>query len=286
MHGLDKHMLTVNYRSNAAIVTFSLQAGYESTLTAHSPGLAMHLLDPLPTGVTPPPRWPGGLHWTPEWSVLLEPATSVCCFIYPEGRASQWNLFEADAVAALLWLLHGRLANRPKGEHDPTGAPLPPGGAPYTPAEFFAHAVGVVTPHRAQQGLVVQRLQQVFPGTLVAPTALRDAVDTVERFQGQQRDLIVASFALGDPDVIRDEDEFLLQLNRFNVMASRARAKLIVLVSEEVARHLSADLDTLRGSGLLKAFVASYCRSPRPMTLGYRDAGAVRPVAGVFRHRP
>jgi DNA replication ATP-dependent helicase/nuclease Dna2 len=286
MHGLDKHMLTVNYRSNAAIVTFSLQAGYESTLTAHSPGLAMHLLDPLPTGVTPPPGWPGGLHWTPEWSVLLEPATPVCCFIYPEGRASQWNLFEADAVAALLWLLHGRLANRPKGEQDPTGAPLPPGGASYTPAEFFAHAVGVVTPHRAQQGLVVQRLQQVFPGTLVAPTALRDAVDTVERFQGQQRDLIVASFALGDPDVIRDEDEFLLQLNRFNVMASRARAKLIVLVSEEVARHLSADLDTLRGSGLLKAFVASYCRSPRPMTLGYRDAGAVRPVAGVFRHRP
>jgi len=33
--------------------------------------------------------------------------------------------------------------------------------------------------------------------------------------------VIIASFALGDPDAIQDEDEFLMSLNRFNVMASR-----------------------------------------------------------------
>jgi hypothetical protein len=46
----------------------------------------------------------------------------------------------------------------------------------------------------------------------------------------------------------RDEDEFLMMLNRFNVMASRARSKLIVLVTQEVVDHLSGDLDTLRQS--------------------------------------
>ena len=45
---------------------------------------------------------------------------------------------------------------------------------------------------------------------------------------------MIATFALGDPDAISDEDEFLLSLNRFNVMASRARAKLVVLVSRQV----------------------------------------------------
>jgi DNA replication ATP-dependent helicase/nuclease Dna2 len=286
VHGLDKQMLTVNYRSNATIVGFVLEAGYESTLTAHAPDLTLDLLAPLPADLLPPLGWPAPLHWTPEWSALLDPSQPTSCFVYPEGRASQWNAFEADAVAALLWLLHGRLASRLRGARDPAGTPLPPGVTPYTTAEFFTRAVGVVTPHRAQQGLVVQRLQQVFAPTGIAASVLRGAVDTVERFQGQQRDLMVASFALGDPDVIRDEDEFLLQLNRFNVMASRARAKLVVLVSEEVARHLSGDLHTLRGSGLLKAFVDSFCQTGRPMTLGHLEADRVRLVPGTFKHRP
>jgi DNA replication ATP-dependent helicase Dna2 len=279
-------MLTVNYRSNATIVRFVLEAGYESTLTAHAPELALELLTPLPSSPSPPPGWPSLLYWTPGWSALLDPDQPATCFVYPEGRASQWNAFEADAVAALLWLLHGRLANGLRGARDLTGAPVPAGVSPYTTAEFFTSAVGVVTPHRAQQGLIVQRLQQVFAPTGVAASVLRDAVDTVERFQGQQRDMMVASFALGDPDVIRDEDEFLLQLNRFNVMASRARAKLVVLVTDEVAKHLSGDLDTLRSSGLLKTFVSSFCRTAQPVMLGYLEGSRPRPVPGTLRHRP
>jgi superfamily I DNA and/or RNA helicase len=91
--------------------------------------------------------------------------------------------------------------------------------------EFWRSGIGIVTPHRAQQALIIARLQQVF-GPLGAPNQLiRDAVDTVERFQGQQRDVIIASFALGDQDAIQDEDEFLMSLNRFNVMACQVLCK-------------------------------------------------------------
>jgi superfamily I DNA and/or RNA helicase len=107
----------------------------------------------------------------------------------------------------------------------------------------------------------------------------------VERYQGQERDVIIASFALGDPDAILREDEFLLSLNRFNVLASRARAKLIVLVTQEIVDHLSGDLDTLRESRLLKLFAQSFCVNARPTTLGHMVQGAARKVSGVVRSR-
>jgi DNA replication ATP-dependent helicase Dna2 len=184
-------------------------------------------------------------------------------------------------------LLHNRVADQLANERDPaTGMLRPASLQPYTTAEFWNQAVGIVTPHRAQQGLIVSRLQRIFAGSGAHAAAIRGAVDTVERFQGQQRDVITASFALGDPDAIQDEDEFLLSLNRFNVMASRARAKLIVFVSQEVLDHLSSDLDTLRSSRLLKVYANAYCRPLRPMTLGYLADGQVMSVAGRFHaHR-
>jgi DNA replication ATP-dependent helicase Dna2 len=147
-------------------------------------------------------------------------------------------------------------------------------------------AIGIVTPHRAQEGLIVGKLQHSFSGTGATLAQIRDAVDTVERFQGQQRDVIIASFALGDPDAIADEDKFLLSLRRFNVMASRARAKLIVLVSREVVDHLSNDIDVLRDSQLLKQYVESFCCQQRPMTLGYVDqASTAQRVDGTYGYR-
>ncbi len=284
-HGVEPVMLDINYRSNSTLVEFSLEAGYRRTLTSYSPDLRLNLLELLPD--TQPEDWPAPLFWTPEWSALLEPDHPASCFVYPEGRSSQWNQFEADAVASLVTLLYGRAADKLLGEHNPATGELivPTGSTAYSPEEFWKEAVGIVTPHRAQQGLIVSRLQQVFAHTGVDPGLIRSAVDTVERFQGQERDVIVASYALGDPDAIADEDKFLMSLNRFNVMASRPRAKLIVLVSREIVDHLSGDLDTLRGSRLLKIFADSFCGDGRAMTLGFLEDGTGREVPGVFKHR-
>lgn len=284
-HGVEPVMLDINYRSNSTLVGFSLEAGYQRTLSSYSPDLRLNLLEPLPD--SRPKDWPIPLYWTPEWSALLNPDHPASCFVYPEGRSSQWNQFEADAVAALVTLLYGRAADQLLGERDPaTGERIVPAGSTaYSPEGFWKEAVGVVTPHRAQQGLIVSRLQQVFVDTGVGPNLIRSAVDTVERFQGQERDVIIASYALGDPDAIADEDEFLMSLNRFNVMASRPRAKLIVLVSREIVDHLSGDLDTLRGSRLLKVFVDSFCYDSHTATLGLNEYGARKEVPGLLKYR-
>lgn len=217
---------------------------------------------------------------------LLDPSQPATCYVYDDRRSSQRNFFEAEAITALLVLLNGQMANQLQNElHPSTGASIPPSTTPYTAQEFWDRAVGVVTPHRAQQGLVVSRLQQAFNATGALAESIRGAVDTVERFQGQQRDIIIASFALGDPDQIAEEEEFLMSLNRFNVMASRARAKLIVLVSREVVDHLASEVEVLRESRLLKVFVESFCDQSQPLTLHHLQQGQVQPVTGLLRWR-
>lgn len=283
-HAIPPAVLNTNYRSNNTIVSLGQAAGYPPGLVAHSGALALDLVAPLPTTTAAPANWPAHLPWTPEWSGLLNPAQPCSVFVYEEGRSSQWNPFEADAVTALVWLLSGCLSSQLANELDPLGGPMPASTSLYSAADFWAQGVGVVTPHRAQQALVVSGLQRLF-GTTAPPGAIREAVDTVERFQGQQRDVMIATFALGDPDAISDEDEFLLSLNRFNVMASRARAKLVVLVSRQVVDHMSSDPEVLRGSALLKTFVETFCSNKRPMTLSYNAPSGQRQVIGEFRWR-
>lgn len=285
LHGVPSVMLEENYRSNAEIVGFTRRAGYRDTLRAWSPSLALNLVSPLPT--SRPSDWPDALPWSDAWSRLLDPAQATVCLVHADARSSQWNRFEADVVAAVVRLLHGRLGRALSGERAaPSGNVRDATGVPYDAAGFWRRGVGVVTPHRAQQGLIVRRLQSAFSPLEGPHDMVRAAVDTVERFQGQQRDVIVASFALGDPDLVGDEEEFLLGLERFNVMVSRARAKVVVLISETVVRHLADDLDVLRGSQLLKGYVEGWCDAAEPLTLARREGDETVPVQGVLRwHR-
>lgn len=284
IHQVPAFMLNDNYRSSSTLLDFIQQAGYQAGLRSFSPDLRLHLLSPLPR--VQPSTWHSSLYWTPAWATLLDPAHPVTCFVYPEGKSSQWNKFEADAIVSLISLLYNRVVNQPDNEiHPSSGVPIAPSSTLYTNQEFWERAVGVVTPHRAQQGLIINRLLHLFPEAMTPPTCIRNAVDTVERFQGQQRDIILASFALGDPDAIEQEEEFILSLNRFNVMVSRARTKFILLISRQVVDHLSSDVRTLRESRLLKIFVDSFCCEMRPLTLGCIEKGGTRFVSGFVKWR-
>ena len=302
-HEVEPKPLQTNYRLNEELVTFTRRAGYDPRLHAHHEHLRLSPFtgpDPVEVelegggtevvelhGLSPqeePDGWPDFLYWTPDWGRLLDPSEPAACFIYDDTTSGQLNDFEADSVAALLWLLYGQTDRQLAGELDESGTLRPLTGLPRTRASFWSHGVGIVTPHRAQMGKIVGRLQRAFPNH--DPRAIRGAVDTVERFQGQERDVIVASFGLGDPDLIRSEDEFLYQLNRFNVMASRARAKLIVLATRTLVEHLPDDSDTLDQSRLLKYFAETFCGHPEPLRLAYLKGRDITERPGTLRtHR-
>jgi superfamily I DNA and/or RNA helicase len=65
---------------------------------------------------------------------------------------------------------------------------------------------------------------------------------------------------VGDPDLISAEESFLLQLERTNVAISRARAKCILVISEDLAYHLPSDRETILTSKAVKTYVSDFCR--------------------------
>lgn len=281
-HGILPNALDVNYRSNSTLVEFTKVAGYSANLESYSPNLKLHFASDLPS--QKPTDWPEQLYWNDQWNELLDPAHPAVCFIYEDTISSQINDFEADSAAALIWLLNKYLDSKLENERGIEGKikPYLP-TSKYISSDFWKNAVGVVTPHRVQMGKIVYRLQEIFSSDPVED--IRGAVDTVERFQGQQRNVIIASFGLGDPDIIDSEDEFLYNLNRFNVLTSRARAKVILFVTRSLLDHLSDDSKVLEQSRLIKQFAEGFCQPVGSITLGFYKQNGVITRSGQLRRR-
>jgi uncharacterized protein len=66
-------------------------------------------------------------------------------------------------------------------------------------------------------------------------------VDTVERFQGGERDVMVLAMTAGNQGYVNRLSEFLLDANRFNVGASRMKRKLFMVVSKSLFQAVSPD---------------------------------------------
>lgn len=255
--GVDAVMLDVNYRSNVDIVDFVRTAGYRQEFRAHFPQQRLGLCIPMSAEENAPIGWPADLEWSPEWARLLDPTEPLVAVVHGDDTASQRNEAEAHAVAALVATLWGRLGGLEHGPRASQG-----NGGPMPLRDFLSRGVGVVTPHRAQQAAVIDRLLRSLPPQ-DGHGLIFDAVDTVERFQGQERMVMIATLGLGDLDQIRLEEEFLYSLRRFNVIASRAQAKLVLLVSRTLLDHIPSDPDMMRQSGMLKDFSDGFLRQSR-----------------------
>jgi CRISPR/Cas system-associated exonuclease Cas4 (RecB family) len=133
--------------------------------------------------------------------VVLDPDNVFVLIVHDEAESFQSNVVEARIVDALVRSV---------------------------PAE----TVGVVAPHNAQRGVVKNLLLDGY-------ASLR--VDTVERYQGGEADFIIISSTVSDPDYVRIESDFLLNLNRVNVAISRMKKKLVVIASRSIFEFMPQD---------------------------------------------
>jgi DNA replication ATP-dependent helicase Dna2 len=112
-----------------------------------------------------------------------------------------------------------------------------------------AAEIAVIAPHRAHGNRIRALLRRSLPDLSAEHLPV---VDTVERLQGGERDLIVLSFAASDPQAVLGEAQFFFSPNRLNVSLTRARKKLVVLLSERLLDAYPDDPESLRGSDLLR----------------------------------
>lgn len=104
--------------------------------------------------------------------------------------------------------------------------------------------IAVIAPFRAQGRAVRSALQHKN-----VPGMDQIAVDTVDRIQGQEREVVVISLATGDPDQARSRNgAFHLSENRLNVAVSRARSKVVLVASSHAFAALPADPAGLRAA--------------------------------------
>lgn len=150
-------------------------------------------------------------------AAVLRPDVPIIVLEHTEAESQQSNSFEALLIAPLLAAC----------EHD-----LGLDGL---------HGVGVVVPHRAQR----VALCRTFP-------SLASGIDTVERFQGDERDVIILAATASDPAYILEEAQFLLQPNRLTVAISRPRLKLIVIAAQTLFRTVPSNTNLFEHALLWK----------------------------------
>ena len=99
------------------------------------------------------------------------------------------------------------------------------------------HTLGVIAPYRSQIALIRQYISR-----LNIPALNNILVDTVERFQGSERDVIVYSFCLNYPyqltqlSSLTEEDDILID-RKLNVALTRARKQLILTGNPSLMRR-------------------------------------------------
>lgn len=157
-------------------------------------------LHPAPANATARLALKNPLDKHTEYDEILDPEKPVVLVVADHHGCSQKSELEADLMAALahrLMIFHGLSPDQ----------------------------IALISPHRAQNNIITKRLGEKMPESSQLPL-----VDTIERVQGAERDVIIFGITSSDPDHLLTD--FLNSPNRLNVAMTRAKTKLIVIGSK------------------------------------------------------
>jgi superfamily I DNA and/or RNA helicase len=168
-------------------------------------------------------------------AAVLDPAYPLIVVVHDEAASQVRNPFEQSLIGPIL----RTLADKAKYGLDPV------------------EGLGVVVPHRAQRAALQQAFPELSVIDLTTGLPARWAVDTVERFQGGERTVVMVSATESDRGYLLASAGFLLDPRRLTVAVSRAKRKMILVASRSVFSLFSPDEETFTNALLWKNLLAT-----------------------------
>ncbi len=133
--------------------------------------------------------------------------------------------------------------------------------------------LGVVVPHLAQRAALQAEVPALTRRDPATGAIVVSAVDTMERFQGGERTVILIGVTESDREYVLVAGKFLLDPRRLTVALSRAKRKMVLVAARSVFEVFSTDEETFANAQLWKNLL----RGTRtvPLWHGERDGVGV-----------
>ncbi|MBY9008061.1 MAG: hypothetical protein KGD63_15070 [Candidatus Lokiarchaeota archaeon] len=241
-HQIPNVQLQINYRSNKNIVEFTSQLGIYKDLNVYLKNINKELSGELE-------------RVKEEWvKSVLDPKKAVISIIHDRNYEIGISNLEVEIVVNILKGYY--LMINPKNKEQER--------------IFWKENVGVVAPHNAQGRVIIRRIHYELtndkePLSNLEHTELmfllKNTIYSVEKFQGSDRELIISSIGLSDRDQISAESEFIYNLNRFNVLTSRAKSKIILIASRRFLKFIPNKRVIMEEAAHIRRFAFEYCNN-------------------------
>ena len=180
------------------------------------------------------PRIPGESDFV---DAVLAPNHPLVVVVHDERRSQQRNAFEARLITPVLRALADQ------GFNPETG-------------------LGVVVPHRAQRAELLATVPQLSRRDPESQLVISSAVDTVERYQGGERQVMIVSATESDPAYVLARSGFLLDPRRLTVALSRAKQKMVLVAARSIFDLFSPDEEVFANAQLWKNLLHDTCSMP------------------------
>lgn len=110
----------------------------------------------------------------------------------------------------------------------------------YLKQGLLASEIAILSPFRAQAANIRRHIRKNEYINEEGRNLL--AIDTIDKMQGQEREVIILSFAAGNIDYITEMADFLYNPNKLNVAFSRAKSKLIIVGNINNLAHIDSEM--------------------------------------------
>lgn len=247
IHQIEPIQLKVNYRSNEQIVEYTK---------------ALELYDNLQCAqVCKDFKLNGDLDAVKDQEIkfVLDPEKVLCTIVHNSQFDTALSLNEAILTVALVEGYYSMVSPQTKDEE----------------REFWSEKIGIVAPHNAQGRFITRELfgrmkekSKLSPDELMEQ--LRNTTFSVEKFQGSDRDFIIGTIGISSRMQLQKEEEFIYELNRFNVLTSRAKRKIVLIASENFLNYIPKRRTAMENAARIRLF-ADMCKNEETLCFNIGD---------------